>query len=265
MECQRLIDTTFDSVLTTSSITIVDKAKRDGQWLYFEETAQRAYIPLSSPSGGAGGVLRYRRRSEVNKSAPRAVRGLSPGTQKVLTLTEGERVRFGLEVGRDVVCCVTTLRQLPPETRELDDQAFRTFYRSAAQKCWLIRTDARPSRALRAYLDAVPPADYQTSTCLERDDWWKFSMPPVPALLMAQSFRNEFPKVVRNTLGARAVGGICGVFNVTDAQASRLITGLDGADIRERIVAHSNGLRKIEVNQINTLLSEAFAEDSVMG
>lgn len=254
----RLVDTTFDSVLTTSSITIVDKAVRQGEWRYYEETAYGDYLPLPSPSGASEGVIRYSRRSDVAKQGPRAIRGLSPGTQKVLTLTEGQRVRSGLDIGRDVVPCVTTLRQLPGNVKDLDEVTFRTYYRSPGQKCWLIRTDATPSRALRAYLNSVPTADYQTSTCLEREEWWKFTMPPLPTLLMAMSFKGAFPKAVRNTIAARAVGGVCGVYNVDNAQAKRLVGGLDGIDIRNRVVAHSNGLRKIEINQLNTLLAEAF-------
>jgi Eco57I restriction-modification methylase len=261
----RLVDTTFNSVLTTSSITIVDKAVRKGKWRYFEETAEGAYLPLPSPSGSADGVIRYLRRSEVNKASPRAVRGLSPGTQKVLTLTEGERVRSGLQIARDVVPCVTTLRLLPPNVKALDEAVFRTYYRVAGQKCWLIRTDTLPSPALEAYLIAVPASDYQTATCLERDEWWKFNMPPVPSLLMAQSFRGDFPKAVRNTIAARAVGGVCGIYNVDEAQASRLVAGLDGIDIRDRVVAHSNGLRKIEINQLNMLLVESFGSDPSAG
>lgn len=260
----RLIDETFDSVLTTSSITIVDKARRDGLWSYFEETAAGDYIPLASASGAEAGVMRYVRRADIGKNAPRAIRGLSPGTQKVLALTEGERVRSGLEVDLDVVPCVTTLRQLPADLKDLDLAAFRKFLRDPGQKCWLIRTDRQPSRALKAYLDTVPATDYQTSTCLEREIWWKFNMPAVPDLLMLQSFRGGFPKAVRNKIGARAVGGVAGIYNVTDEQGDRLIDGLGGLDIRDRIVAHSNGLRKIEINQLNSLLVDAFADDSTV-
>lgn len=255
----RLVDTTFDSVLTTSSITIVDKAGRDGRWEYFEETANGTYASLTSASGSPKGVIQYLRRSEVASTAPRAVRGLSPGTQKVLTLTEGERVRFGLAVDLDVVPCVTTLRPTAVGFQELDTAAFRAFYRDAGQKCWLIRTDAEPSSRLRDYLAAVPAEDYQTSTCLERQVWWKFNMPPIPSLLMAQSFKGEFPKALKNTIKARAVGGVCGVYNLDDAQSAQVISGLNGLDIRDRVVAHSHGLRKIEINQLNTLLAEAFS------
>ena len=39
----RLVDATFSSVLTTASITVVDKSGRDGRWSYFEETADGAF------------------------------------------------------------------------------------------------------------------------------------------------------------------------------------------------------------------------------
>lgn len=183
---------------------------------------------------------------------------MSPGTQKVLTLTEGERVRSGLAIERDVVPCITTLRILPNELRNLDDAAFKRHYRMPGQKCWLIRTDVTPSRTLAAYLNGVSPADYQTATCLERETWWAFNMPPIPEVLIAQSFRGDFPKGVRNTIGARAVGGVSGIYNASEAQTAKIVSGLDGEDLRDRVVAHSNGLRKIEINQLNTLLLRHF-------
>ncbi len=86
-------------------------------------------------------------------------------------------------------------------------------------------------------------------------------MPPIPTVLISMSFREKFPKALKNTISARAVGGVYGVYNITNTQALELTTGLNGIDIRDRIVAHSNGLRKLEVNQLNTLLCEAFADD----
>ncbi|MGY4179201.1 hypothetical protein ACVIHH_004492 [Bradyrhizobium sp. USDA 4518] len=254
----RLIDTTFDSVLTTSSITIVDKSDRSGRWEFFEERADGSFKALPSPSGSVKGVIEYQKRSTANKAAPRAIRGLSPGTQRVLTLTEGERVRLGLKIGRDVTPCITSLRHLPSGQSQLDAVNFKRYFRDAGRKCWLIRTDKKRSAALTSYLENVPAAEYQTSTCLERERWWEFKMPPVPALLMSQSFRGAFPKAVRNGVGARAVGGVCGIYNVNQRQASRLANGLDAIDIRSRVVAHSNGLRKIEINQLNTLLDQVF-------
>lgn len=252
----RLVDTTFDSVLTTSSITIVDKASRDGVWQFFEETRDGTWIQKGSESGSSQGVIPYKSKSRLRKSAPQAVRGLSPGTQKVLTLTEAERARCGLEIGVDVVPCVTTLRSISSELVTLGEEEFRTHFRDAGRKCWLIKVDATPSRNLAAYLASIPVADYQTATCLEREIWWLFKMPPVPDVLMAQSFKGPYPKAVVNRIRARAVGGVCGVFNLSEDQAAKVATGLNGIDIHDRVVAHSNGLRKIEINQINALLQD---------
>jgi hypothetical protein len=251
----RLVDTAFRSVLTTSSITIVDKANPQGKWTYFEETAAGQYEQLQSPSGGASGVIPYLSRGATPAGKPRAERGLSPGTQKVLTLTEGERIRSGLKFDRDVVPCITTLRHFPGDLSDLDDEAHRRYYRSANQKCWLIRTDKPLSKALKAYLDAVDESDYQTSTCLSRADWWRFNMPATPAILVSMSFRGAFPKVVRNSIGARAVGGVYGVHQIRQRDIDRLTGCLARLDIRDSIVAHSNGLRKIEIGQLNTILN----------
>ena len=254
----RLQDRTFANVLTTSSITIVDKNKPDGKWSYFEESAQGKFIALNYPSGSETGVIPYIRRKEIPKNAPIAKRGLSPGTQQVLTLTEGERVRNGLLVNIDVVPCVTTLRPLESKVKNLDVYTFGKFYRNAGKKCWLIRTDRTPSRTLKNYLDSVPSNAYQTMTCINREVWWKFNMPEIPSLLFAQAFKGVFPKTVRNLVNARAVGGVCGIYSISLAQGSRVLSGLDGVDLRGRIVAHSNGFRKIEINQINSLLVDDY-------
>jgi hypothetical protein len=83
-------------------------------------------------------------------------------------------------------------------------------------------------------------------------------MPPIPPILMSMSFKGRFPKGVKNVIAARAVGGVCGIYNIDKTRSSKLMNGLDGLDIRKRIVAHSNGLRKIEINQLNSLLNERF-------
>lgn len=262
VEVYRLVDSTFDSVLTTASVTIIDKARTDGLWTYFEQTADGAYVGLPSPTGGEAGVMDYRRRSDVGRTEPRATRGLSPGTQKLLTLTEGERAHLGLQPGRDVVECVTTLRHLPPEVVRLDQEAFTRHYRDAGQKCWLIRTNSEPHPTLLAYLENTNLADRATATCLERITWWRFTMPSIPDMLMAQSFRGRFPKIVDNVLGARAVGGVCGVYNVSSEHKRLLARTALTMDLGQRVVAHSNGLRKIEINQLNTLLKDLFSESS---
>ena len=73
-------------------------------------------------------------------------------------------------------------------------------------------------------------------------------MPPVPLLLAAQAFKGSFPKALRNSVEARAVGGVCGIYNISEEQSIRFLDGFGGTDLRDRIVSHSNGFRKIEIN-----------------
>ena len=253
----RLVDETFSSVLTTSSITIIDKGNQAGSWSYFEERSSGKFASLISPSGTTD-VIRYTPHSKMSTTAVRAVRGLSPGTQKVLTLSEGERAHCGLRIGRDVVPCITTLRHLPAHVTILTESAFREHYIEAGRKCWLIRTDSKRSKALTDYLESVPKECFQTSTCLERSEWWRFKMPPIPKVLVAMSFTGRCPKTVLNAVNVRAVGGVYGVYDATSDEATYIAEAIKGSDLTNRVVAHSQGLRKIEVNQLNTLISEAL-------
>ena len=260
----RLVDTAFNSVLTTSSITIIDKADRKGGWSYFEERTSGTYAPLQTPSG-ASDTIEYTPGSKMADTKARAMRGLSPGTQRALTLNEGERVHYGLRKRRDVVPCVTTLRHVPPRKQELNREDFQEHYVEPGKKCWLIRTDADLSHELEAYLNSVPERNYQTSTCLGRREWWKFRMPTIPRIFVAMSFIGSFPKTIINNVGARAVGGVYGIFSVTDAEVAYIAKNLPMNDLRHRVVSHSQGLRKIEVNQLNTLIAEALGRAARAG
>jgi hypothetical protein len=248
----RLRDETFNRVLTTASITVVDKRHSTGRWRYFEEDHDGQYRRLRSASGDSDGVLGY-----LNRSAPsiRVRRGLSPGTQEVLTLTEGERARFGLRTNTDVVPCVTSLRNLDAECTNLTDAVFRRHFREAGLKCWLIRTNRAPSERLQAYIDGVQTAKYQTSTCLDRNLWWKFAMPETPSILVATGFRGARPKAARNTVQAVAVGSVSGVYGVSVAKSKRLLEAILRIDVSSQIVPHSNGLRKLEIGQLAMLLN----------
>lgn len=262
VEVYRLFDATFDSVLTTSSITIVDKARQESKWRYYRQQPGGDYVVLSSPSGAEDGVLKYTRRDTKNRTAPFAMRGLSPGTQKLFTLTDAERKQFDLQIDQDVVRCVTSLRHLPTSAIDLNDENFQSNYVTQGQKCWLIRTDRAPTDTLRTYFASIPKSEYDTSTCMNREIWWKYQMPRIPDLLVAMSFNQKFPKVVRNSLKVCPVGGVYGIFNLTKSQTSNFLSYADSKNLEDRIVAHSNGLRKIEVRQLNTLLLEALGDQS---
>jgi hypothetical protein len=247
----RLQDKTFDRVLTTSSITIIDKAVHGRAWRYFRENDDGSFSAMRSLTGGRRNLLPYDRPA---KASIVAKRGLSPGTQEYLTLTEGERARCGLRIGTDVVPCVTSLRLIADDSIALDKAAFRSNFVDPGRKCWLVRTDRKPSERLQQYLESVPTEGRQSSTCTERDTWWQFTLPTPPALLIASGFRGR-PKVVTNAVGAVAVGGVCGIYGASQRQAKRIAVALRSADYAGRVVSHSNGLRKLEINQINALLN----------
>ncbi len=248
----RLHDDTFDRVLTTSSITIIDKRQADGRWRYFEETGSGAFKRMDSLSGAGDKLLSYKR---VRGPGVVAKRGLSPGTQEYLVLTEGERVKNGLHIGSDVVRCVTSLRHWPADVSVLDMCAFKREFIDNGRKCWLVRTNRKPSARLQGYLDSVPESGRKTSTCVNRDVWWAFSMPAVPAALVATGYR-EKPKAVVNEVGAIAVGGVCGIHGTTVDAAANIVASLRSLDYDGRVVSHSNGLQKLEISQINALLAE---------
>ena len=153
----RLDDRTFPSVLTTSSITIVDK-QGTGKWRYFKQTGDNQFYEMTSPSGEHA-VLAYKSASCDVK----VKRGLSPGTQRYLTLTEEERRAHRLKQGRDVVPCVTSLKPTSGELLRLTPARFERDYVHAGEKCWLVRTDKAPSAVLNSYLESVPLDGRQTS------------------------------------------------------------------------------------------------------
>lgn len=258
----RLDDAVFDGVQTTASLTVIDKRERAcGGWRYFIDIESSSEGRLSPTSSDAG-VIAYTSARNRALDQPFAQRGLSPGTQKALVLTEGARARHGLRKGTDVVPCVTSLRSVPPGTTAISSSAFKRYFEEAGQRCWLPRTDMTPSSRLRRYLNSVPTELYQTKTCLERDEWWHFDMPPIPVALMASSFKNDAPKCVDNLIQARAVGSVCGVYEADENDLVVFRSLLSDPGLSERIVPHAHGMRKLEIGQINTLLLAARAARS---
>lgn len=249
----RLPERSFSRVLTTASITLIDKSGRDGEWSYYD-AAGKNIRRIRFPSSDRANVLAYESRRSSEYTV-RACRGLSPGTQKVFVLTESERAELGLRIGRDVVRCVTSLRSLPTTCFTLTEAAFRKYYRDAGRRCWLISCAREPSFELRAYLDSVPTSKRSTATCRGRDVWWKFTMPSAPQVLLASGFRGKNTKAVTNPIKALAVGSVCGIHGLSAAAAVETARGIRGTEIASKVVAHSNGLRKLEINQVNTLLA----------
>lgn len=200
------------------------------------------------------GYPRRRRDSEVY-----ARRGLSPGTQELLILTERERREHGLKVGTDVVRCVTSLRPLSTNCKTLTERVFEADFMERGAKCWLIRTNGEPSNRLQKYLKGTPEEARRTSPCQAREEWWRFTMPNPPSVLVATGFSGGRPKAVRNAVGAIAVGSVSGVFGLRHQAAKEMVRALHVSRFHSRIVAHANGLRKVEVGQLETFLHRKAA------
>ncbi len=247
---------TFEGVLTTSSISIVDKARREGRWRYYDITPGHRVVMRKGITDSKAGVLEYAVRGKIW-----ALRGLSPGSQKIFTLTEGERVHAGLRK-RDVVPCVTSLRNVPRNLRTLTHATFHKYFVQTGQRCWLIRSHKdKRSAALDTYLEAVPEKDRQTYTCRNQTPWFKYLPHPVPQLLLGSGFTTFGPKVLHNAVRACAVGSTWGIHAEYKLPVRRLQRYLLGIDFEKLVVPHAKILKKVEVRQLNAVLNTFSEQD----
>ena len=245
----------FDGVLTTASISIIDKKRRDGRWKYYDITPEHQTRLRAGPTDSKEGVLEYEDAGEIW-----ALRGLSPGSQKVFTLTEGERIHAGLGK-RDVVPCVTTLKNVPLHLRLLTQVTFQKHFVDEGRRCWLIRScEKKRSEALDAYLQGVAEPDRDTYTCQNQAPWFNYRPHPVPQILFSSGFTHFGPKVLINSVGAHAVGSAWGIHAEKKLPLRRLQEYLLGIDFEQRIVPHAKTLKKVEVRQLNAVLN-AFSKD----
>lgn len=249
----------FPTVLTTASITIIDKNTIDGKWHFGTITREGVVTSADHASGTTLKVISYEQGSDKCK----ALRGLSPGGQEIFVLTEEERLFYSLKKGRDVRPCVTSLRTLEMEMLLLDKESFEHRYVRAGARCWLIRSDLdKHSAELAQYLESIPPAAWKRySTCTNRETWWRYRPHPAPAILVASGFTQKAPKILVNEVGAVAVGSVYGVL-LADAGTTvyEVANRLRSFDFHERLVHHSNGLKKLEVKQLNAVLSELLPD-----
>jgi len=251
----------FPTVLTTASITIIDKGVKTGEWKYGSITRDGHIRVSGKASGTTSHVISYK----DGEQACKGIRGLSPGGQDIFVLTEEERLFHSLKKGVDVRPCVVSLRAVSEDVERLDKSAFDELFVRRGVRCWLIRSDKdRRSPQLTRYLDSVSESTWSRyTTCTNRAVWWRYRPHPAPALLLASGFTGKRPKSLINDVGAIAVGSVYGVLvdpSAGPAAADKVFKGLRAYDFERRLVHHSNGLKKVEVRQLNTVLADLLPD-----
>ena len=245
----------FKDVLTTASITIVNKRRRKSHWTFKNISPQLRVVSRSGETGSGKAVLPHSNRGSVW-----AIRGMSPGSQKVFTLTEGERVHHGLTL-RDVVPCATSFRHVPKAIRILDKKTFKQYFVEAGLRCWLIKSRSpKLSPRLQKYLKFVPLNERNTYTCLNQNPWYAYEDFPAPALMIHSAFTKFGPKVILNRISAKAIGSIYGIHSIQKQRFVELQQFLLDFDFESQIVSHSKVLKKIEVKQLNGVLKRWSGE-----
>lgn len=240
----------FDGVLTTASITFIDKQKSNGIWRYFDIDRDFRVHTDSSCERRKRISLPY-----VDRSKIWARRGISPGVQSVFVLTETERVRWGLRRS-DVLPAVTSLRSVPNDRAILTQAAFQEHFVRKGRRCWLIKTkNDIKSPVLKAYTRRVPPARRDTATCRRQSPWYAYEQLAPPPLIIHSCFTRASPKVLVNRLRAIPVGTAYGVYSNGHRAWHALRRYLSKYPFRRSVIPHARKLRKIEVGQLNYVLS----------
>lgn len=234
------------------AITLIDK-RENGRNLNIYQLCDDLTVDRGDNScPGKVSVFPYdRHRGRVY-----AQRGLSTGSQRVFLLTEEERRKAGISRS-SVVPCIATLRPIPYQQRLFLWTSFKKFYVGGGERCWLLRTDLpRLHFSVKSHLDAAPRSVRQNSTCGNRNPWFAYALPPVPSILYASAFSGtERPKIVINEAGVVNVGSVHAIYVPGDKPSpAGILRNLRKIDFREGTVPWDNGMRKIEVAQMNGLL-----------
>lgn len=239
----------FEDVMTTASISIIDKSNPQGDWKYFDIDKTGSVAEVTSFTANGELALDHEERGKVW-----AMRGLSPGAKRVFTLTESERVAANLRK-QDVRPCVISLRELPTRLKNLSRDNFEKYFVSRNKKCWLIRTDRKPTTSLRKYIRGVPLEKRNSWTCQNQKPWYKYKPHPIPKLLMGSAFKKSEPRILSNDIKAVAVGSVIGIHTRSEVDMKVLHEKLRRFDFSSRIVPREEGLKKIAVKQVNTVLN----------
>jgi hypothetical protein len=245
----------FEGVLTTASITIIDKRKSSGQWTFYDVGTGLTVKGRRRECGGKHAVLPYWTRGDRLW----ARRGISPGSQRIFTLTNSERL-FAKLTRKDVVPCVTSLRGVPGSLKQLTKRSFERYFVRSGRRCWLVRSrSSRLTRRVQSYLAKVPATLRKNYTCLNQRPWYAYEWTAIPSLLFHCAFTSFGPKVLINCVRAQAVGGIYGITVCNKIPTRALQAALRKFRFEDRVVPHAAKLRKVEVRQLNAVLKRIEA------
>jgi len=247
----RFTNSIFPGVLTTACITIIDKSTTQKKWTYYE-IDQAFRIRAKSDAGARyGRLIRYRERGPIW-----SMRGLSPGTQKVFTLTERQRLDAGLSL-RDVDPCITSLRHVPATLSMLNQVTFRKYFIDSGKRCWLVRSNLPcVSDRLLVYLRQAPKSLRSNTTCAARKPWYRFRAQRIPELVLSSGFVTQSPKILINSIRAHAIGAVSGIHLEQRFSARKIQKAIHNDDFSNRVVGYAKTLKKLEVGQLNCVLCD---------
>lgn len=239
----------FENVQTTASISIIKKSCDGNSWKYFDIEKDNSIKEVKTFTDTGESAIEYENRGSVW-----AMRGLSPGSQKAFTLIEQERINLNL-TKRDVLPCVTSLKALPENLKVLNMVTFKKYFISKNKKCWLIKTDRELTDSLKEYVKNVPIEFRNTWTCENQKPWYKYRLHPTPRLLFSAAFKETGPRILFNKINAIAVGSVIGIHTDSKIDVKILHKKLLDFDFNSRIVPREEGLKKIAIRQVNSVLN----------
>lgn len=259
VDVYRLSDNTFDRVLTTACITIIDKRVVRDEWRIFDfKTANAPPLAARNITFSDKERLKYERADD--REIARANRGLSPGGQDFFLLTEAERIHHRLVRGRDVLPAVASFRHLTAKQVGLTEALFRSDFVDRGRRCWLINPVGKPSQALAAYLASASEKTLNCYTCINRAEWWRFNLPSPVEILYASGFKGSRPKFFANDVRAIHVGSVHGIYLSEKRITRDLLEKLREIEISDQIIPLAKGFMKVEVNQMNGILNQLIRE-----
>ena len=256
-------DVFFEDIAAIPSITIIDKSRK---WNGINVIELNEHLKAHKGTRGKSNISN---QFEFSRRNPQiyAQRGFSSGSQEYFTLTDKARKQNRISL-KDVVPCITTLKPLELGVDKLNKSVFRTFFVEKGYKCWLLKTNKRVlSKEVKRFLNTVPAGIRENWTCSNRSPWYSYKTPQQPEILYSSSFRKgRRPKIVINEIGARNISAVQGVYlRSANLSKEHVLLRLKMVDFSVGTFPTINNLRKIEVNQMNSILNSISKEELRIG